>query len=214
MTRHAWFIAVGLVACVCLGSALVYGRLPARVPTHWNLRGDVDGYGPRVVAGFLMPAVLLGFLGLAAILPRISPAAFKLDDFRATYGTIIVILLAMLAFVQVVTLMGAFGHQFNMTRVLTAGLLLGIGLMGNFLGRVRRNFFVGVRVPWTLASERVWNETHRLAAYVTCACGLTGATLAAAGFPLAGLGLILPIVVVPIVFSLVRYKQLEARGEV
>ncbi len=96
----------------------------------------------------------------------------------------------MLAFVQAVALMGALGYQFNMSRVMTAGVLLGVGLMGNFFGKLRRNFFLGIRVPWTLASERVWNETHRLAAWVTCACGLLGSAVAIAGYPLVGLSLI------------------------
>ncbi len=85
--------------------------------------------------------------------------------------------------------------------------------MGNFFGKIRRNFFLGIRVPWTLASERVWNETHRLAAWVTCGCGLLGSAVALAGYPLVGLSLIVPMAAVPIVFSLYRSKQLEARGE-
>ncbi len=214
MTRTAWYIAVGLVLAVFLGSGLVYGRLPDRVPTHWNIRGEVDAHGPKAVAAFVVPATLVGLLGLFAVLPRVSPSQFSMEGFRSTYGTIVVIILAMLAFVQAMALLGALGYQFNITRVVTAGMLLGLGLMGNFFGKIRRNFFVGVRVPWTLASERVWNETHRLAAWVTCGCGLLGSAVAVAGHPLIGLGFVVPIVVVPIVFSLVRYKQLEARGEV
>ena len=213
MTRPAWFVAIGLVAVVALGSALAYGQLPDRVPTHWNIRGEVDGHGPRALAAFAVPAVLVGMLGLFAALPRLSPAQFALDDFRSTYGVIANITLAIFAFIQAMTLLGALGYRFDMARWVVAGVLLGLGLMGNFLGRVRRNFFIGVRVPWTLASERVWNETHRLAAWITCAGGLLGSAVALAGYPLVGLGLFLPLVAVPIVFSLVRYKQLEARGE-
>ena len=214
MTPGAWLVAIGLVGAVIVGSALAFGQLPERVPTHWNIRGEVDGHGPRAVAAFLLPAVLVGLLGLFAVLPRISPASFAVDEFRSTYGIIVIISLAMFAFVQVLALLGALGHQFNMTRVIVAGMLLGLGLMGNYFGKIRRNFFVGVRVPWTLASERFWNETHRLAAWVTSGCGLIGFLVALLGYPLVALGFVLPIVAVPIVFSLVRYKQLEARGEV
>ena len=214
MTRGIWWAAVGLVGAVLLGSVLVYAQLPDRVPTHWDLQGRVDGHGPRAVAAFALPAVLVGLLGLFAVLPRISPAPFSLDECRATYGKIALIVLAMLAYVQALALLGALGHAFDMTRAIAAGMLLGIALMGNFLGKIRRNVFLGVRVPWTLASERVLNETHRLAAWITFGCGLLGAALALAGHPLVGLGLLGPIVLVPVLFALVRYKQLEARGEV
>ncbi|MHC5544616.1 SdpI family protein, partial [Singulisphaera rosea] len=73
---------------------------------------------------------------------------------------------------------------------------------------------VGVRVPWTLASERVWNDTHRLAAWLFFGGGLFGAAASLAGYPLVGLVSLVPIVLIPIVYSAVRYKQLERRGEV
>ena len=214
MSRGTWWVAVGLVGVVIVGSSLVHGQLPERVPTHWNLRGEVDGHGPRAVAAFLLPAILIGLLGLFAVLPKIAPARFTLDEFGPTYRAIVLIALGMLSYVQVFTLLGGLGYRFNMTRMIVAGMLLGLGLMGNYFGKVRRNFFVGVRVPWTLASERVWNETHRLAAWVTSGCGLIGSLVALVGYPLIGLGFVVPIVVVPVVFSLVRYKRLEARGEV
>ncbi len=81
MTRTAWFVSLALVVAVLLGSSLVYGRLPDRVPTHWNSRGEVDAHGPQAVAAFAVPAVLVGLLGLFALLPRISPASFTLDEF-------------------------------------------------------------------------------------------------------------------------------------
>lgn len=214
MTRGSWLFAIGLVAVVLVGSAVVYPWLPDRVPTHWNLHGQVDGYGPRWLAAFLLPVVMAALLALFAVLPWLSPAQFKMEGFRATYGFIVGVVLAMQGFIHVVTLLAALGSKLDVTRSLTAGVLLGLALMGNVLGKVRRNFFVGVRVPWTLASERVWNETHRLAAWVTTSVGLVGAVTAALGYPIVALGLLVLIVVAPTVFSLVRYKQLERRGEI
>ena len=214
MTRTSWFVAVGLVVAVWVGSALVYGQLPECVPTHWNLRGEVDGYGSRVVGVWLLPMTLVGLLGLFAALPWMSPTSFKMDGFRSTYGIIVVITLALFAFIHALALAAALGYRIEMTRFIVAAAMLALGVMGNFFGRVHRNFFVGWRVPWTLASERVWNETHRLAAWVTCGCGVLGSLVALAGYPLLAQGFILPIVAVPLVFSLVRYKQLEARGQV
>ena len=214
MTRAAWFTAIGLIVTVWLGTAVVYGSLPDRVPTHWNLRGQVDAYGPKALAALPMPMVMVGLLALFAALPWLSPAQFKLEDFRSTYGFLVVVVLAMQGFIHTVILLGAMGYQFDMTKWLVAGTLFGVGLMGNVMGKVRRNFFVGFRVPWTLASERVWNETHRLAAWLTFSVGLLGSALALMGYPLVALASLVLIVVIPTSFSLFRYKQLERRGEI
>lgn len=214
MTRGSWLVAIGLVVAVLVGSAVVYPRLPDRVPTHWNLQGQVDAYGPKAVATFLLPGVMVGLLALFAALPWLSPAPFKMEGFRPTYGVIVVIVLAMQSFIHTVTLLVAMGYKIDVTRFLVAGGLLGIGLMGNVLGKVRRNVFVGVRVPWTLASERVWNETHRLAAWLSFGFGLLGSAVALMGHPIVALAFLALIVVIPILFSLMRYKQLERRGEI
>ncbi len=214
MTRGTWFVAVALIVAVFVGSILVYGKLPERILTHWNLRGEVDGFGSRAVGVLLLPIVLVGLVGLFAVLSWMSPTSFKMDGFRATYGAIVIITLTLLSFIHVLALTATLGYRVDMTRFIVAAALFALGLMGNFLGKVRRNFFIGFRVPWTLANERIWNETHRLAAWVMFGCGFLGSAVALAGHPLVGQGLILPIVIVPILFSLYRYKQLEARGEV
>jgi uncharacterized membrane protein len=214
MTRGTWLVAIGLVAAVLIGSAAVYGSLPGRVPTHWNIRGQADGFGPRSFAAFFLPAVMVGLLGLFSVLPWLSPAQFKMEEFRSTYGFIVNVALAMIGYIHAVALAAAMGYRIDVTKTIVAGALLGLGLMGNVLGKVRRNFYVGVRVPWTLASERVWNETHRLAAWLTCGGGLLGAAVAILGYPIAALAMLVPILGFPVVFSLWRYKQLERRGEI
>lgn len=213
MTRGAWSVALLVVAATLVGSAWVYGRLPEQVPIHWNIHGVADGYGSRAVGAFLLPAVLLGLLGLFAVIPWASPASFRPDASRTAYGTIVVVALGMLAFVHALALRASLGYPTDIARLAPAVVLLGLGLMGNVFGRVQRNYFVGIRVPWTLASERVWNETHRLAAWITTPCGLLGSVVALMGFPRVALGFLVPIIAVPIAFSFVRLKQLEARGE-
>ena len=213
MPRRAFVLGICLIVAGAAGSATVHGWLPERVPTHWDLSGRADGYGPRSVATALMPLVMTMMLGMCCGLPAVSPSQFKLDEFRSTYGFIVVVAMAMMTLIHAVTLIGAMGSRIDVSRVLVAGAMLGLGLMGNVMGKVRRNFFVRFRVPWTLASERVWNETHRLGAWVTCGGGLFGSVLASLGHPLVALGLLVPIVLVPVAYSLVRYKQLEQLGE-
>lgn len=87
-------------------------------------------------------------------------------------------------------------------------------LTGNVLGKVRRNFFIGIRTPWTIASEPVWNATHRFAAKTFFAGGLAGLVFTILGAPIwLSLAAILVAVLAPVFYSLVVYKQLQRRGE-
>ena len=89
-----------------------------------------------------------------------------------------------------------------------------IALLGNVLGKVRRNFFVGIRTPWTIANEQVWNATHRLCAKTFFAGGLLGlvAVILRAPFWLPVTAVIVAVLI-PVIYSLMFYKQLERRSE-
>jgi uncharacterized membrane protein len=213
MTRLYWIVAMALVVLAWGASVLLYPGLPDRIPTHWNIQGKIDGYGPKATI-FLMPGVMIGLLGLFRILPVLSPRNFEVDSFRTTYLFVMVLTIGMMGYIQAVILYAAAnaGH-IAMTRAMMGGLFLFFALLGNVMGRVRRNFYIGVRVPWTLASERVWNDTHRVAAWLFVACGLAGFLIVMTGLPMLAAFAVLSIaVVVPIVYSFVHYKQLERRG--
>ena len=85
--------------------------------------------------------------------------------------------------------------------------------MGNVMGKVRKNFYIGVRVPWTLASDRVWNDTHRLAAWVMVAAGVIGFAMIVLGAPImAAFAVLIVSAFIPVIYSFVHYKSLERRG--
>ena len=153
-------------------------------------------------------------LGLFWVLPFLSPRSFEVDSSRKTYLFIVVLITGLMGYIQAVILYAAaHGGQVDLGRAMVGGTFLFFAMLGNVLGRVRRNFYIGVRVPWTLASERVWNDTHRVAAWLFVACGLAGFVIALAGLPLAAAFAVLLIaIVVPIIYSFVHYKQLERRG--
>jgi uncharacterized membrane protein len=94
------------------------------------------------------------------------------------------------------------------------GVCLLIALLGNVLGKVQRNLYIGIRTPWTIANERVWNATHRLGAKTFVLGGLAGFIFAMAGsWPWLSIGSVLAGALVPAIYSLVYYKRLERRGE-
>jgi uncharacterized membrane protein len=218
MTRTYWIVAFVLFAASIALPAWLYPGLPDRIPTHWNIKGEVDGYGGKWTL-FMFPAMMVPMLVLFYFMPALSPKHFEVDAFRPTYLYIMDLVLGLFTFMQAVLLytvcQAVHGdNSFDIGRGFFAGIFLFFGLMGNVLGKVRKNFYIGIRVPWTLASDRVWNDTHRLGAWVMVAAGVIGFLLTIFGAPLW-----VPVVVlvgsvsIPLVYSFVHYKALERAGQ-
>jgi uncharacterized membrane protein len=189
------------------------------VPTHWNIEGKVDGWGDKSWAPFLMPGAMTIMLLFFVFLPALSPKQFQVDSFRSTYLYIMVLMTAMFAYLHGVILLTTWQEvragekSIDTGRALIGGLFLFFALLGNVMGKVRKNFYIGFRVPWTLASDRVWNDTHRLAAWLMVAGGSIGFLLAIAGLPFSWLvSLMFVTFLIPVVYSFVHYKTLERRG--
>jgi uncharacterized membrane protein len=203
--------AASLVACYGF-----YDRLPPEVPIHWGWKGEPDRWVPRDGALsylLLLPGVMAGVVLLALVLPWLSPQHFKVDPFRATYDYIMFLVVALFGYLHLVILAASFEKAFDLTRVLLGGMFLFLAALGNVLGKVQRNFWIGVRTPWTLASDVVWIRTHRLAAWLFVAGGLLAFLAVLAGLPLlVGFLLFGAAALVPVVYSLVLYKRLERQG--
>lgn len=214
MTRYYWWFAVVLVVAVWLASSWLYPSLPARIPTHWGIDGKVDGYGAKEWAVFLLPALIVGLMIFFRFLPALSPKNFEVEPFRSTHLMIMVVTLGLLGFIHGVALYGAMHPDWiGMSRTLFGGMFLFFAAMGNVLGKVRRNFYIGVRTPWTLASERVWADTHRLAAWLLVLGSLVGFGITVTGLPLVAAFIVLMAsLLVPVVYSFTHYKRLERRG--
>jgi len=207
------------IAAALAASFVVHPWLADQVPIHWNIQGQVDGYGAKSWAAFLMPGTMVGLALLFMALPWLSPRQFEVDSFRSTYGFIAFVVLCLMAYVHGLMLWSAAMGAIDVTRALLAGVLLMFGLMGNVMGKVRRNFWVGVRTPWTLSNERVWNDTHRLAARSFVAAAAIGLAIIVLPLPLAAasivvFALIMAAAIGPALYSLVHYKGLARRGEI
>jgi uncharacterized membrane protein len=208
--RGYWFAAAGLVLAALVLAIVLYPQLPARIPTHWNARGQVDGTGAKEWAAFALPALMAAMMGFFALLPWLSPRKFEVDSFRSTYLYVMVLTVGLFGYIHVLSLLAGLRGGLDVGRALVAGMMLFFAAMGNVMGKLRRNFYIGIRVPWTLASDRVWNDTHRLAAWLWVACGLVGFALALAPVPLyAALVPIGVAAVVPIVYAFLLTKRLE-----
>jgi SagB-type dehydrogenase family enzyme len=179
MRKRYLILCLVLVGAALIASAWGYRLAPPQIVTHWNLQGQADGYGgPGRL--FFIPITMGALLIVFLVLPAISPRRFKVDSFRSTYDFVVFLVLALLAYIHAVILWATLAGPIDAPRLLMAGLFLLLALVGNVLGKVRRNFWMGIRTPWTLASERVWRDTHRLAARLLFVVGPVGFVLALA----------------------------------
>ena len=213
--KTRYYAAAALMIAALLGFfAYVLPDLPARVPVHWNLHGEADGFGSPWALLAVGPGAMAATLALFALMPWLSPKRFEVDAFQRTYLNLMLIVVALLGYVFVLALWSGWKGPLDMTRAMIGGLCLMAILIGNLLGKVRRNFFIGIRTPWTLASERVWYATHRLAARVTVAAGVLAlAALWLGAPPWIAFTLVMAAFVLPAVYSLFLYKRLQGLGK-
>ncbi|MGE0755667.1 MAG: SdpI family protein [Pirellulaceae bacterium] len=219
MTRIYIGVAVAVTVASVVATCIVYPWLPAEIPIHWNIRGEIDDHGSKEWAAFLAPGFMVGLLVLLALIPWMSPRHFTVDTFQTTYWFIATVIMTTFAYIQVLILWAGLRGPVDTTRPLLTGLLIMFALIGSAMGNVRQNFWVGVRTPWTLASERVWNDTHWLAARMFVVASVLGLGLLILPLPLPAVSvavfvLIMAAALVPVIYSLVRYKRLERRGEI
>ena len=162
-TRTTIFVTIFLLAFAVAFSVSVFNRLPDQMASHWNTANQVDGYISRFWGAFLMPIMTIGVLALFLVIPSIDPLKANIAQFREYFNTFITLIVVFMIYMHILTMLWNLGYnQFNMG----IAMLPAIGLLFVFAGvmmrKAKRNFFIGIRTPWTLSSDRVWDETHRI----------------------------------------------------
>lgn len=166
-------ITAGIAALAAAYTAAVFPSLPAQIPVHFDAAGRPDRYEAKETGAWLTLWVIIGMGVLFAILPAISPKSKPIDSFRRTYDIIAIGSLLFMAAIHVVVLNAAKGDALSPT-VLGIIICMMLGFLGNFLGKVTPNYFVGIRTPWTLESPEVWERTHRFAATTSVIASVLG----------------------------------------
>ncbi|PKM88504.1 MAG: hypothetical protein CVU87_07370 [Firmicutes bacterium HGW-Firmicutes-12] len=208
--RKEWYIIILILATLAFGIYL-YPQLPDKIPTHWNIQGEVDGWSGKTFGVFFFPLLNLILYPLMIILPRIDPRRQNYLHFSKAYTVIRITLHSFFAIIYVITLLVALGYPLEISFIVKFFVSLLFAVLGNYMGKIKHNYFVGIKTPWTLANEEVWVKTHRLAAPLWVAAGILGMFLSF--FPQVWasyimFGSFIVIGVVPMVFSYLFYRQL------
>lgn len=160
MRTAEWIVLAIVLVSFAAGFAL-RDRMVDPMASHWNVRNEVDGYMPRFWGLFFAPAVLLALFLMFLVIPRIDPLRRNIEMFRRFFESFIIVLFLFLLYLYALTLAWNLGYRFVMVQLLAPGFAALFYLTGVMLERTKRNWFVGIRTPWTLSSDRVWDRTHR-----------------------------------------------------
>jgi uncharacterized membrane protein len=171
-TRTSIIVIVILILIGVIAGALLYNRLPDPVASHWNERGVVDGYMARFWGVWMMPLVATGMFLLFLLIPLIDPLKANIATFREYFNTFIVLFVVFLLYMHSLTLVWNLGYRFDMGGAMLPALGLFFIYAGVLIGKAKRNWFIGIRTPWTLSSDTVWAETHRIGAKLFMASGI------------------------------------------
>ncbi len=209
--RTTLIISSILIVAGILAGLLLWSQLPEQMASHWNVNDQVDGYISKFWGVFLMPLVTLGMLVLFLVVPSIDPLKANIAQFREAFNLFIVLIIGFMLYVHGLTLAWSLGYQdFKMSMAMLpfmGVLFIAIGFM---LRKAKRNYFIGLRTPWTLNSDYVWDETHRLGSILFMASGVLAVIGGFLGGMLAFWFLFVPLIgstLFLLVYSYVLYRR-------
>ncbi len=210
-TRTTLVITLLLIAIMAVFSLAVYNQLPAQMASHWGANDQVNGTSSRFWGAFLLPIISLALLGLFLLIPVIDPLKANIAQFRGIFNLFIVLLMAFMAYVHGLTMAWNLGYtHFEMSMALLPAMGLLFIFVGGLMAKAKRNFFIGIRTPWTLSSDRVWDKTHAVGSKLFIASGIIAFIGAFLGGTTAFVLLFIPLVgsaLFLVVYSYVLYRQ-------
>lgn len=207
--KKSWILCLGIILVSFIIALYLYPKMPDRMASHWNALGDVDGYMSKFWGLLLMPLLSIGLFLLFIFLPKIDPLKQNIEKFRKYYNGFILILIIFLFYLYLLTVFWNLNFRFDMIQM----LLPAIGILFYYTGilteNARRNWFIGVRTPWTLSNDKVWDKTNKLGGKLFKIAGII-ALLGVLSKRYALLFVFLPVIIAavyPIIYSYFEYQK-------
>lgn len=211
--KNDWLIWTIILAPYIL-VAYFWNQFPEQIPTHFGMDGEPDAYSSKVVGLIIFPGINILMYFLFLVLPKIDPRRKNYELFPEKYRIIRMGIHSLMSYLLVVIIYYSLGYRFDMSLMVLYGILVLFLILGNLMGNIRNNFFVGIRTPWTLASEIVWTKTHRLTAKLWVVATLITMILIAlvSRIEIVFGVYIAVITIVPIAYSYFEHKKLAKNG--
>ncbi|RLE41585.1 hypothetical protein DRJ19_05640 [Candidatus Woesearchaeota archaeon] len=160
--RKSTIAVLGMILFSFVIGIYFYPQMPEKMASHWNAQGQVDGYMPKFWGLFLIPFILVGLALLFVAIPRIDPLKENIEKFRKYYDGFIILFFVFMLSVYSQVILWNLGVKITPNVILPIGLGILFFYCGILCENVKQNWFIGIRTPWTLSSERVWEKTHKI----------------------------------------------------
>ncbi len=184
----------------------LYPKMPSKVAFHWNYKGEVDRYASKFWGLFLMPFLSTIMFVLFILIPKIDPLKNNIKKFESFFDTFVILFTLFLFYLYLLTIFWNLGRRFSLVLSVVPAFSLLFYYLGILLEKTHRNYFIGIRTPWTLSSDRVWNKTNRLGGKlfkIAAIIGLLGVVWTNCAFLLV----IIPVVVASICVIIYSYYE-------
>lgn len=166
------FIPLAFLILTMFSSVFFYNNLPERIATHWNFAGEVDGWSSGQTQAIVFPLLAIGMYLLFLLIPYLDPKKERYEQFSKIYHIFKNIILALIVIIYFVVGLNGLGYNLPVGVIMPGLIGLLFIVLGNYMGKIKMNWFMGIRTPWTLSSEEVWNKTHRFGGKMFILAGL------------------------------------------
>lgn len=206
-------IAILIIIALSFSLSIYFSpQMPELMASHWNAAGEVDGYMPQNWGLFFMPVLSVIMLALLVIVPRIDPLKKNIETFNKYFYGFLIAIFIFLFYLHVLTLMWNLGYRFELIRYLTPAFALLFFYCGIMIEHAKKNFTIGIRTPWTLSGDKVWDKTHKIGGKLFKLAGIL--SLLGIFFPQqAILFILIPILATTFylyIYSYLEHKKLKA----
>ena len=210
-TRLTIIVVLVIIIGITIAGAALWSQLPDPMASHWNENDQVDGYMSKFWGVYMMPLITIGLFLIFLLIPNIDPLKANIAQFRGAFNLFITVIIAFMAYVHVLTLRWNLGYtDLGIGKAMLPAMGLLFIVIGSMLRKAKRNWFIGIRTPWTLSSDSVWEEIHRLGGILFMLSGVIAIIGGFFGGTVAFWSIMIPIFgtsIFLVVYSYVLYQR-------
>lgn len=204
------FLTSAVMLLPVIVGLLLWNTLPDKVPIHWNAAGEVDGWGSRALVVFGLSFLILAIHWLCVLFTSIDPKNRDLNGKMLHLVLWICPLCSLLCYTFVYATALGYDLSIQIIMPIVFGLLFMV--IGNLVPKCKRNYTIGIKLPWTLNDDENWNKTHRFAGKLWVVGGAVIIATAVFGSFIIFFSIVLFMIIVPTIYSYLHYRKHQKTG--